>query len=271
MSQVTDVLEHNAHWQQLIKTFSGGVIPGALGIETRAIWQEDIVFELAKHILCDSGNNCGQCRSCRSWVDRTHPDFLAAGEPDSPASVDDCRHASSDLTMAPVIAKNRLLVFYAPEKMSPGAVNSLLKITEEPPPHGHILYMMSKSNILPTLRSRLWMLSFLLEESIAPIEPPAGRNGWLNWLRNNEKKEAKDWYETALAYAIWLNQHAETEKAALLQQLAETALTTHLSTSMWSDILFLLLRGEYPFEHVFNDFRQAPLPGACGDRGGARL
>ncbi|MBP3836667.1 MAG: hypothetical protein J6E31_06205 [Pyramidobacter sp.] len=262
MSQVKELLQQNELWNDLIATFHSGTVPGAVGIETRPIWQEEIMRIFASHILCENGTACGQCRSCRSWVDGAHPDLLIAGAPDAPAPVDECRRKSADLPMSPVIAPRRLLVFYGPEKMSPGAVNSLLKITEEPPDHGHILYLMSKANILSTLRSRLWMLSLLLEESFAPLEPPRGQKSWLRWLSENEKKDANDWYAAAYGYAAWLCRHGETEQAAQLQQLAETALTTHLSSAMWSDLLFLLLRGEYPFEHVFDDFRQAPLPGA---------
>ena len=262
MSSLTALLANSPHWRELTEAIQNGTVPGAIGIEIRSVWQEELLKELATRILCEHGTVCGECKSCRGWVEGAHPDLLIAGEPDTPAPVDECRRKSGDLPMTPVVAPRRLLVFFAPEKMSPGAVNSLLKITEEPPPHGHILYLMSKANILSTLRSRLWMLSFTPEENIASIQPPANQNGWISWLKEKEKYDANDWYAAALGYAAWLSQNGETAQAAQLQQLAETALTTHLSAPMWSDLLFLHLRGEYPFEHVFDDFRQAPLPGA---------
>ena len=188
--------------------------------------------------------------------------MLVAGEPDAPAPIDECRAKSADLSLSPVVAPVRLLVFYAPEKMSPGAVNSLLKITEEPPPKGHLLYMMDRGTILSTLRSRLWMLSFSVEEKIAPLSPPASQSEWLRWLKENEKNDVQKWYAMAHGYASWLCKNGKLERAGMLRQLAETALATHLSAAMWTDLLFLLLREEYPFEHVFDDFRQTALPGA---------
>ena len=167
MSQSEIFWQNDVHWHELLKFIARGSVPGSIGIEIRLPWQREVMLSLARRILCESGSACGQCPSCRAWVDAEHPDLLVAGEPDAPAPIDECRAKSADLSLSPVVAPVRLLVFYAPEKMSPGAVNSLLKITEEPPPKGHLLYMMDRGTILSTLRSRLWMLSFSVEEKIA--------------------------------------------------------------------------------------------------------
>ncbi|WP_296428586.1 hypothetical protein [Pyramidobacter sp.] len=262
MSQSEIFWQNDVHWRDLLKFIARGSIPGSIGIEIRLPWQREVMLSLARRILCESGSACGQCPSCRAWVDMEHPDLLVAGEPDVPAPVDECRAKSADLSLSPVVAPVRLLVFYAPEKMSPGAVNSLLKITEEPPSKGHLLYMMDRGTILSTLRSRLWMLSFSVEEKIAPLTPPASQSEWLRWLKENEKNDGQKWYAMAHGYASWLCKNGELTRAGALRQLAETALATHLSAAMWTDLLFLLLREEYPFEHVFDDFRQTSLPGA---------
>ena len=263
---VEALLQKDGHWRELLSFIAGGAGPGASGMEIRLPWQAETAELLARHILCESGRACGVCPSCRSWTEEGHPDLLIAGAPGEPAPVEECRAKSGDLSLSPVVAPVRLLVFYAPEKMSPGAVNSLLKVTEEPPPCGRILSMMDKAAILPTLRSRLWMLSFYLEEKIDPLVPPSADSQWVAWLGAGEKRSAQEWYAMAHGYAAWLRGKGDLERSGQLRQLAETALATHLSASMWSDLLFLLLREEYPFEHVFDDFRQAALPGACGRR-----
>ncbi len=255
------ILASDAHWRKLNDFIARGSIPGSIGIEIKSEWQEETMRLLAHRILCENGTACGQCHSCRAWVDDDHPDLLIAGEPDVPASVDECREKAGELCISPVSAPVRLLVFYSPEKMSLGGVNSLLKITEEPPSKGHILYMMDKARILPTLRSRLWMLSFHLEENAKPLQPPSSQEEWLQWLSENEKNDAQTWHSKAHAYAAWLCQTGDLNRAASLRQLAEAALALHLSGSMWSGLLFLLLREEYPFENVFDDFRQTALPG----------
>lgn len=261
MSRLEEFLQKNDLWKELTDAVGKGRTPGAVGIVTHLPWQKDIVQKFASLALCENGTACGHCKSCSAWIHGEHPDLLVAGQPDEPASVDECRSKSADLSMSPVVAPYRLLVFYAPEKMSLGAVNSLLKITEEPPSSGRILYLMGKADILPTLRSRLWMLSLSIEESFEPLEPPSNKSAWHLWLRENGKKDADEWYAAACSYAAWLLKNGELVKASQLQQLAEVALTAHFSSPMWSDLLFLLLRGEYPFEYVFDDFRQTPLPG----------
>lgn len=262
MNRLEEFLQKNEPWRELTDAVRKGSTPGAVGIVTHVPWQEEVMRKFAALVLCENGTACGHCKSCSAWDNGEHPDLLVAGQPDVPAPADECRLKSADLPMSPVVAPCRLLVFYAPEKMSPAAVNSLLKVTEEPPGSGRILYLMGKADILPTLRSRLWMLSLSLEESFEPLEPPSGTSAWHRWLQENAKKDANEWYAASCGYAAWLLRRGEYEKASQLQQLAETALSTHLSPSMWSDLLFLLLRGEYPFEHVFDDFRQTPLPGA---------
>lgn len=262
MNQIETFLQNNVHWRELLKFIAQGSIPGSIGIKIHLPWQREVMFSLAHHILCESGSACGTCKSCRAWINMEHPDLLIAGEPDAPASIDECRTKSADLSLSPVAAPVRLLAFYAPEKMSPGAVNSLLKITEEPPSKGHLLYMMDCSNILPTLKSRLWMLSFFVEEKIEPLMPPNSQAEWLHWLKENEKNDGQKWYAMAHGYASWLCKNGDLKRAGMLRQLAETALATHLSAAMWTDLLFLLLREEYPFEHVFDDFRQTALPRA---------
>lgn len=266
MNAPEQLLQNDEHWLELLRFIQSGSVPGSTGVVIHVPWQRETALSLAHRILCERGTACGECRSCRSWVEDEHPDLLTAGEPDVPASVEECRAQASDLSLSPVIAPVRLLVFYAPEKMSPGAVNSLLKITEEPPPRGHLLYMMNKADILPTLRSRLWMLSFNLEEKIAPLDPPSNSSEWLEWLRANNKKDAPDWYAMAHGYAARLCAEGRLQRAGMLRQLAETAMTTHLSSAMWSDLLFLFLREEYSFENVFDDFWKTPLPGLGGSR-----
>lgn len=261
MSGAGELLQNNIYWQELIQFIKKGSVPGSIGIEISTPWQQETASLLAHYILCECGTSCGQCKSCSSWVADEHPDLLVAGEPDVPASVEECRAKASDLSLSPVVAPARLLVLYAPEKMSAGAVNSLLKITEEPPVHGHILYLMNKADILPTLRSRLWMLSFNVAENIEPIYPPESAAEWLQWLQNNDKKDAQAWYTMMHGYAAWLGKKGELERAGILRQLAETAMATHLSSAMWSDLLFLFLGEEYSFENVFDDFRQASVPG----------
>lgn len=258
--------ENNGHWRDLLSFIAQGNVPNSIGIEIGVPWQEEAALALAHRILCEKGTACDECASCRAWVENGHPDLLTAGAPDAPAPVDECRSKSGELSIFPVVSRLRLLVFYAPEKMSPGAVNSLLKITEEPPAKGRILYMMGKANILATLRSRLWMLSLSAEDNIAPIAPPKSDAEWISWLKANDKKDAREWYAMLHGYAAWLCNNGEYARASCARQLAETALNTHLSSAMWSDIMFLLLREEYPFEYVFDDFRQAALPGLSDSR-----
>ncbi len=259
-----DLLASEPQWGDLLSYLaSGRPAPAALGLELPGPFQAQAAEMLARRILCHQGSACGSCPSCRAWVDGRHPDWLLAGSPGEAPPVELCRDLSSDLVLSPVTAPVRLLTVYGADKMNLSAANSMLKVTEEPPPRGRLLYLMSSGTILPTLRSRLWMLSFRIEEQIEPLKPPSSGEEWLRWLSEGEKRSVQDWYSLALGYSAWLRDQGKLQKAATLRQLAETALETHLSSTMWTDLLCLFLREEYLFEHVFDDFRQASIFRAC--------
>lgn len=260
MSPLASLLKDDIHWNRIAGAVESGSSPAALGVSIRESMQKDFMLMYAHYLLCETGTDCGVCDSCRAWVDGTHPDLIIAGEPGEPAGVDDCRSLSGDLTLVPVVSQSRLLVIFAPEKMSVGAENSLLKITEEPPIHGRILYMMDKPDILPTLRSRLWMVSFYPEEKIQPVTPPSSEPEWLKWLTANAKNDTAAWSALADGYITYYKNTGRYDKAAMLCQIAGVAEETHLSSTMWADMLFLFLREEYPFEQIFDDLRQTALP-----------
>lgn len=259
-----ELLSEDNHWLDLLEYLgSGHPVPAALGMELPLPFQAEAAEILARHILCNTGRACGTCQSCLSWAGGTHPDWIIAGAPDQPPSIDECRTFTEDLALSPVEAPVRLLTVFGTEKLNPSVANSLLKVTEEPPPHGRLLYLMSQGNILATLKSRLWMLAFRFEEHIEPQFPPVDDPSWLTWLAEGEKRTPQDWYTLAMGYIVCLRQKKRFKEAALLCQLAENAQSAHLSSAMWTDMLYLFLRGEYPFDHVFDDFRQASLFRAC--------
>ncbi len=262
-----DLLAQEPQWGDLLAYLaSGRPIPAALGLELPTAFQGQASELLARRILCHHGDGCGNCPSCMAWVEGRHPDWLLAGSPGDAPPVELCRDLSGELMLSPVTAPVRLLTVYSAEALNPSAANSLLKVTEEPPPRGRLLYLMASGALLPTLRSRLWVLSFRLEERLEPLEPPQNGEAWLRWLSEGEKRNGQDWYAMALGYVAWLRNQGKAQAAAQLRQLAEIALTTHLSSAMWADLLCLFLREEYPFDHVFDDFRQASIFGAGRDR-----
>ena len=103
MSQSEIFWQNDVHWHELLKFIARGSVPGSIGIEIRLPWQREVMLSLARRILCESGSACGQCPSCRAWVDAEHPDLLVAGEPDAPAPIDECRAKSADLSLSPVV------------------------------------------------------------------------------------------------------------------------------------------------------------------------
>lgn len=55
---------------------------------------------------------------------------------------------------------NRLAVIYEADRLTPEASNGLLKVLEEPPANLFILLLLSRDNLLPTIKSRVFMRPF---------------------------------------------------------------------------------------------------------------
>ena len=120
--------------------------------------------QLAMRQLChdpQEGLACGQCRSCKAFLQGTHGDLLLLQVPDGKTAIgiDQVREAAHFLQQTALYGAAKLLLVRDADQMTLAAANSLLKTLEEPP--GNALMLLSSAEawrLPPTVRSRCQLL-----------------------------------------------------------------------------------------------------------------
>ncbi|MDI3298457.1 MAG: hypothetical protein QJR08_04720 [Bacillota bacterium] len=112
--------------------------------------------EEVRRALCERGEGCGRCASCRWTESGAHPDWLVVEPPATGlVGVDEVHRVIRWLALHPVAAGRRAVLFRQADRLSGVAQNALLKALEEPP-GGALLLLASAlpDRLLPTVRSR---------------------------------------------------------------------------------------------------------------------
>ena len=120
--------------------------------------------QLAMQQLChdpQDGMACGQCQSCKAFLQGTHGDLLLLQVPEGKTAIgiDQVREATHFLQQTPLYGAAKLLWVRDADQITLAAANSLLKTLEEPP--GNALVLLSTAEawrLPPTVRSRCQLL-----------------------------------------------------------------------------------------------------------------
>ena len=115
---------------------------------------------LAARHLCqrsDGVDPCGECSSCRSFLQQAHGDFLRVSRQEGKTAIgiEQIRDATRFVQQTPLYGRSKVLLIEAAERMTLAAATSLLKTLEEPA--GNTLILLASSEVwrLPaTVRSR---------------------------------------------------------------------------------------------------------------------
>lgn len=100
-------------------------------------------------------DGCGVCEVCRAAPLGGHPDVDVISAPGLSYGVDDARDLIVRASMAPIRSPWHVIVVEDADRLTEQAVNVLLKVLEEPPPHTvWILCAPSVEDVLPTITSR---------------------------------------------------------------------------------------------------------------------
>jgi DNA polymerase-3 subunit delta' len=255
-------------WRDALATFASGSVPHCWAVAAPAEWHGLLRDAMAGLYLCDTGRGGDDCAGCRGWSRNgqvrdgqgrdsqgilAHPDLTVVGEIDKAGNIEACRALIKELFLKPVVAKRRLGVVLAADKLLAHAANSLLKIAEEPPLHACLLFLLEGDNFLPTLRSRS---RFTVLGGASPFEPrpaPRGEMEWLQWL--NDLKDDEDIPSLLSSWTSHFLQTGNLESAVRAEKLRLLVLQKRLSQTMTCDLLILTLKEELPFEHIFDGFR----------------
>ena len=122
---------------------------------------------MARSLNCEKGptpDPCGKCQSCTDLV-ANGPGSLDVIELDAATHglVDDARDLRDKAFFAPVQSKYKIYIIDEAHQLGPGAVNALLKVVEEPPPHVIFIFATTEPDkLISTIRSRTHHYPFRL-------------------------------------------------------------------------------------------------------------
>ncbi len=155
----------------LLEAHKSGSFPHAVLIESAESLWESLYYELSALLLC-SKKGCGSCDVCRLIKAERHPDIFLVKPVGKNIRIQECRYIKNHLYLDPVVADKKIAFFWGGEKFSIPAANSLLKLIEEPPKDAFLfIFTESLQQILPTIKSRCWIIRLpLLDENIAEKE-----------------------------------------------------------------------------------------------------
>lgn len=100
-------------------------------------------------------HGCGICSICTTAIAGTHPDVDLVRSETLSYGVEDARELVANAAVVPASAPWHIVVIEDADRLTEQAVNVLLKVLEEPPPHlVWLLCAPSPEDVLATIRSR---------------------------------------------------------------------------------------------------------------------
>lgn len=126
--------------------------------------KKELAQWLALRLFCQSETEpkpCGHCFECQRILEHNHLDVTTVVPEKQTIKIEAIRHLKQELSKTGMEHSKRIFIIEDAEKMSIGASNSLLKFLEEPAGDALIiLTTTTKSQILPTIRSRMQIVDF---------------------------------------------------------------------------------------------------------------
>ncbi len=243
-AETAALIESSRGWLEIKSASEASRLPQSVGVIVPDIMQPAFAEEYGKLLLGDSP----------LWNEGEHPDLISAGAQQKPPSIEECRALQGELALHPVAARRRLAVVWAADKLSKEASNCLLKITEEPPLHGSILFMSEEDSLIPTIKSRIWSIHIDLPEEITKAkEPPDTPAEWAAWMDSGRKPSPELLCLEIQGWIKFYTQHGEYKRAASLDYLIRVIQQRRLSAAVIEDMVFALIREEVSYEKILGN------------------
>lgn len=242
--ETLSLLKASRGWSEIALAVETGRCPQSMAVVIPSSMQEIFVINYAKLILGDS----------HAWNDYTHPDLIYAGKYLTAPSIDECRMLQGELGLHPIVSDKRLAVVWSADKLSLEASNSLLKLTEEPPVHGSILFVSEEDKLIPTIKSRVWSIYIdLPEELVKPRRHPSSPDEWAEWIENSKKNSTELVYLEIDSWIKFLSEKKDYRTASALESSVRIMEQKRLSVSMIQDVVFAVLKEGIPCEQIFGN------------------
>ena len=244
MNNVEQLLEKSASWKGIVEAINNAKCPHSIAIIAHSSIQKHLVIKFAK-LLLDTDKN---------WDGVNHPDLINAGKFLTQPSIDECRRIRSELALIPLISERKLAVVWEADKLSLEASNSLLKLTEEPPKHGHVLLIAEEDNFLPTIKSRVVMIYINhLNDIVSANKQPNTAEEIASWINSTRNKKTEEIYLDVEAWISYFIKQKNLSDAATLDAMTKIMRQKRLSVSMIQDVIIANLKEGVSTEEIFGD------------------
>lgn len=148
-------------WQQdLWNQWQGARHAGRLGHGIllqgpKGVGKLQLAQRMSQHLLCETGDACGHCRSCTLYLAGHHPDLYHIAPEGQQIKVDAVRGLIGKLEGTAHQGLARVAILEQAQAMNPTSANALLKTLEEPPAGVFLILVCEEgTKLLPTLISR---------------------------------------------------------------------------------------------------------------------
>ena len=123
--------------------------------------QAALVVAKALNCLKKTADACEGCANCRAINHANFPDVMLISPVKDVLKIDQMRLLKDTAYMKPMAGRKRVFIIDEAEKMNDEAMNSLLKILEEPPSFSHVILITPNPfRIIPTIKSRCQTFQF---------------------------------------------------------------------------------------------------------------
>ena len=219
-------LSVNVTWQEILKEEP----VHCRAIEADKNFHDEIIRGIALKIL---------------GSDNLHnPDLIIIGSTDKAPDINLCRNLIENIAVKPVWGKWRLGVIMNAGKLLLPAANSLLKLSEEPPSHACILFLMDDAKFfLPTLKSRSRFNKIIIsnEDERAAEKMPDNSKNWLEWVIKARSSDIDDLIKNLEAWENYEVDKNNFPQASLIDRIKNLASKKNLSVNMLCDLIILAL------------------------------
>lgn len=246
INETLSILEASDGWKDIVSAVGMKRCPQSVAVTLPETMQSKFIENYGKLILGDSP----------VWKECNHPDMIHAGKHLVPPSISECRTLQGELALHPLVSDRRMAVIWCAEKLSLEASNSLLKLTEEPPRHGCILFVSEEDKLITTIKSRVWSIRIELPREIVQPRPhPVTAEEWAEWFASGKKKDREVLFLDIECWIKDLTEKGKFREAADLDSLVRLMGSKRLSVSMIEDLTYMILKEGVPYEQIFSNFR----------------
>ena len=240
-AETVALIEKSKAWQELSLAADAGRLPQSVAVSLPSVMHAAFAEMYGRLLLGDDS----------LWMDGSHPDLISAGTQTAAPTIEDCRRLQGELALHPVAANRRLAVVWTADKLAIEAANSLLKITEEPPVHGSILFLLEENNLIPTIKSRVWSVHIDLPEEIIKGSPaPANVVEWARWMNSGRKLSPEILFLEMQGWARDFVRKGDYIRASELDSLMRIMEQRRLSAAMIQDAVFAVLKEDVSYEKI---------------------